>query len=51
MELDLKDLKPSVFNWFMIGLMAVSFIVFWKWIVNQYPNSFTDLVKPFMNAV
>lgn len=31
------DTKPSVWNWVMIGVMAVTFIVFVKWAMNKFP--------------
>ncbi len=35
--IDLADVKPSVMNWVLVGLMALSFIVLGKWLFTQYP--------------
>lgn len=37
MSLDLADIKPSVVNWMMVGLMALTFIVVGKWIMTKWP--------------
>jgi heme A synthase len=29
--MDFASVKPSVLNWLIVGLMAVTFIVFFKW--------------------
>lgn len=45
----MKDLKAGAVNWLVVGLMAVSFIVAAKFVVNRW--SFPDSVKNFVNAV
>jgi hypothetical protein len=50
MEFDLKDIKPSVYNWIVTGLMVMSFIVLAKFVVNKYENPLTNAVRPFVNA-
>lgn len=48
MFLDLADVKPSAVSWLIVGIMAVTFIVFSKWLLNRYPvQGLTD----FVNAV
>lgn len=37
MNLDFADVKPSILNWLIIGLMAVTFIAFWKFMLTKYP--------------
>lgn len=37
MNLDLADVKPSLLNWAIIGLMAVTFILVAKWIMVKWP--------------
>lgn len=37
MNLDFADVKPSVLNWFIIGLMAVTFILVFKWLMAKWP--------------
>lgn len=37
MELDFADVKPSVLSWMIVGLMAATFIVFFKWLLAKYP--------------
>lgn len=40
------DVTPSVLNWVMIGLMAVTFIVLAKWALNKWPIAgLTDVVN------
>lgn len=36
MELDMADVKPSVISWVIVGIMAVTFIVFGKWLFTKY---------------
>ena len=46
MEFDFADLKPSVLNWAIVGLMAITFIVFAKWVLNKYPiKGLSELVN------
>ncbi len=48
MNVDFADIKPSVLNWVIVGLMATTFIVFFKWFLSRYPiTGLTDV----MNAV
>lgn len=37
MELDFADVKPSVVSWLIVGLMATTFIVLFKWLIHRYP--------------
>lgn len=37
MDFDMADVRPSLLSWFVVGLMAVTFIVFAKWAFNRYP--------------
>ncbi len=37
MNLDFADVKPSVLSWLIVGLMAVTFIAFAKFIFTKYP--------------
>ena len=50
-DLDFSDVKPSILNWLIVGLMAVSFISVAKWGVNQYKNPVTDFFRDMVNAV
>jgi hypothetical protein len=36
MEFDFADLKPSVLNWFISGIMAVTFILAMKFLTARY---------------
>lgn len=51
LELDLSDVKPSLFNWVIVGLMAVTFIAASKFVVNHYDNPITAKFKDLLNAV
>jgi hypothetical protein len=45
MELDFAEVKPSLLNWVIIGLMACTFIVFAKWLLVKYPvRGLTDFI-------
>jgi hypothetical protein len=48
MKFDMADVKPSVISWLIVGIMAVTFIVFMKFILNRYPVSG---LTEFFNAV
>lgn len=37
MNLDFADVKPSVVSWLIVGLMAVTFIAFFKFLMTKYP--------------
>ena len=43
------DVSPSVLNWLVVGLMAISFIAFSKWAVNHFENPVTEFFKPIVN--
>lgn len=46
MNLDLADVKPSVISWVIVGLLASTFIVAAKWLLNKYPIAgITDLIN------
>ena len=49
MELDFADVKPSVISWLMVGVMAVTFIVFAKFAVNKWVGNAE--VKSFFNSI
>jgi len=49
MDLDFADVKPSVVSWVIVGLMAVTFIVFAKFVVNRW--TINDNVKNFVNSI
>lgn len=34
--LDFTNVYPSLLNWAIVGLMAVTFITFFKWFFNRY---------------
>jgi len=34
--LDFADVKPSLLNWAVVGLMAVTFISFWKFVFSMW---------------
>lgn len=37
LSVDPADVRPSVLNWVVVGLMAVTFIVFGKYLLSRYP--------------
>lgn len=46
MKIDFAEVKPSILNWAIVGLMAVLFIAFAKFVLNKYPVSgLTDLIN------
>jgi hypothetical protein len=51
MELDFSDVKPSLLNWMIVGLMAITFIALAKFVVNHYSNPITDKFKSLVNSV
>ena len=48
--MDLRDVKPSVISWFIVGFMAMTFIVASKYVVNTYNNVLTRYAKDFVNT-
>jgi len=34
--IDLADVKPSVVNWVLVGVMALTFIVLGKWLFTMW---------------
>lgn len=50
-ELDFAEVKPNLFNFIIIGLMALVFIALAKYAVNTFDNSITRFFKPLVNAV
>lgn len=36
MKLDFADVKPSLLSWLVVGIMAATFIAFFKFIFNKY---------------
>ncbi len=36
-KLNFGDVRPSVISWFIVGLMAVTFIVVMKFVFTKYP--------------
>jgi hypothetical protein len=51
LDMDFAEVLPSPVSWFTVGIMAITFIVFAKWVVNQWSNPVTDAVKTVVNAV
>lgn len=46
MGFDFADVKPSVVSWLIVGLMAVTFIVFMKWVLMRYPvTGLSDIIQ------
>jgi hypothetical protein len=37
MNLDMADVRPSLLNWTITGIMAVTFIVLLKYVTTKYP--------------
>lgn len=50
-DLDFADIKPSVLNWLLVGLMAASFIAAGKFAVNRWNNPATAFFRDFFNAL
>ncbi len=45
-KLDFSDVKPSIISWFIVGLMAITFIVFAKYVVTRFPvRGLTEVVQ------
>lgn len=36
MDIDVADVKPSVLSWATVGIMATTFIVFFRWFFSKY---------------
>jgi len=51
MDFELADVRPTVLSWFIVGLMAVSFIAFSKYVVNQWDLPVTRMFRDVINAV
>jgi hypothetical protein len=47
MNFDMADVKPSVVSWMIVGIMAVTFIVFMKYLTAKYP---VPGLTPFFQA-
>jgi len=43
MSLDFADVKPSLLNWTVVGLMAVTFITFWKFVFSMWGQGIPGL--------
>lgn len=44
MDVDFEHVYPSLLNWGVVGLMAATFIAFFKWLLTKYPvPGLTDL--------
>lgn len=50
-ELNLSDVRPSVISFLVVGVMAITFIVLAKYVVNTYDNVVTDFFRDTVNAV
>ena len=37
MELELADVRPSLLSWLVVTLMAITGIVFAKWLMAKFP--------------
>lgn len=48
MNLDMADIRPSLLNWAVSGIMAVTFIVLMKYVTTKYP---VPGLSQFMAAV
>lgn len=46
MSLDFADVKPSLLNWAVVGLMSVTFISFWKFVFSMWGQDI-----PFLDAL
>ncbi len=46
MTLDFADVKPSLLNWTVVGLMAVTFISFWKFVFSMWGQDI-----PFLDSL
>ena len=47
MQFDMADVKPSLISWMVVGIMAVTFIVFMKYLTAKYP---VPGLTPFFQA-
>lgn len=36
MTLDFADVRPSLLNWAIVGMMALTFISFWKFVLTMW---------------
>lgn len=46
MDMDFADVKPSIVNWVLVGLMAITFIVVAKWLTTKYPvKGLTEVIQ------
>jgi hypothetical protein len=50
MKWDMAGVMPSVLNWLIVTLLAVTGIVFGKWFFAQYPNIWPGAGKIFAAA-
>lgn len=50
-KFDPADVSPNLYNWLIVGLMAISFILFFKFVVTTFNNPVTDRLKPVAGAV
>lgn len=48
---DFADVKPSVMNWVIVGLLAITFIVFMKFAVNKFDVPFLSSIREVVNSV
>lgn len=48
---DLADVKPSALSFLTVGIMAVIFIILFKYLVNTYDNPVTAFFRDTANAV
>lgn len=45
-KIDFSDVKPSIISWVIVGLMAITFIVFAKYVVTRFPvKGLTEVVQ------
>ena len=47
---DFASVRPTVLNWVIVGLMAITFIALMKFAVNRYDNPLLAKVKDLVNA-
>jgi len=47
---EFSSVKPTVLNWMIVGLMAITFIAAAKFAVNHYDNAVSRKFKDLVNA-
>lgn len=45
-KIDFADVRPSIVSWLIVGLMAVTFIVFAKFVTTRWPvKGLTEVIQ------